>query len=148
MSGNDEVLIFCYLHHESSALQEPLFRQKIRIDLKHLSRQFKCKLDQGVTDRPLLLFLIEQDAELPVSHIDSTLRVSHHAIMTEFNAGNYSGIEQYIGDEDILGAKVISKLNFSQPNDFYFTGMYKLDKYEYQVTIEGTPHSRNIKPTK
>jgi hypothetical protein len=136
MSGNDELLIICYPHHDSLALEEPLFRQKLRIDLKHLSREFKCKPGPNAANRPLLLFLIEQDADLPVPQIDSTLRVSHREIIKAYKSGTYTAIERYLGDEDILGAKVISNLNFSTATVIYFTGSYKLDKYEYQVTIE------------
>jgi hypothetical protein len=137
MSGNDEILVLCYLNRDSSELEAPLFRQKLRIDLKNLSRQFQFRLDKRFADHPLLLFLLEQDSEIPVPQIDSVLRVSHRAIMKEFNTRNYFGIEKYLGDEDILGFKVISKLDYTGPNIFHFSGMYKLDKYEYQVRIEG-----------
>lgn len=86
--------------------------------------------------KPLLLFVLEQDSDLPAQKIDSTLRISHLAIRKEFTAKNYTGIEKYLQDEDILGIKSISKLMCPQPYEINFTGFYKLDKYDYRIQIE------------
>lgn len=136
MTGNDEILIMCYIYRDSSKLDQPLFRQKLHIDLRHSSRQFLCKWNKSIGDQPLLLFLIEQDSELPITQIDSMVQVNHRSILREFQGGTYSGIEKYLGDEDILGFKVISKMDYTSSNLFIFNGRYKLDKYEYTVKIE------------
>jgi hypothetical protein len=135
-SGNDEILIMCYVYLDSSKLAQPLFRQKITLDQKNTSRKFGCKWNTSIANQPLLLFLIEQDSMLPISQIDSTVRVSHQAIIQEFNRRAYSGIEKYLGDEDILGVKIIPHLDYDITNIFSFRGRHKLDKYDYLVKLE------------
>ena len=140
LTGNDEILVMCYLYRDSMTLDELLFGQKLRINAKNLSRKFKLKLHNDIGDRPMLLFLVEQDSETPLRQIDSTLRVSHRNIMTEFKKGNYSGIEKYLGDEDVLGYEMISAMDYNAPNLYHFSGVYKLDRYEYWVKIETARH--------
>jgi hypothetical protein len=136
MSGNDEILIICYLYRDSSKLDTPLFRQRMTLDHKKMSLKFGCKWNTSFANQALLLFLIEQDSALPISQIDSMVRVDHRAIIQEFNSRNYTGIEKYLGDEDVLGVKVIPKMDYTIANIISFRGRYKLDKYDYLVKFE------------
>lgn len=140
LTGNDEVLVMCYLYRDSVTLDELLFGQKLRINAKNLSRKFQIKLNKDIGERSMLLFLLEQDSETPLLQIDSMLRVNHRDIMTEFKKRNYTGIEKFLGDEDVLGYKMISALDYNAPNLYSFFGVYKLDKYEYWVKIETARH--------
>lgn len=135
-TGNDEVVILSYLYdNDSSTLSEPLFREKLKFFPKTGTKQFNCKLKKDISNQRMLFFLIEQDTELSIAAIDSAVRVSHRDIMREFNNRNYTGVEKYLGDEDVLGFRVIQKLKSTEPNVFSFSGIYKLDKYEYQVKL-------------
>ena len=91
-----------------------------------------------------MLFVIELDSETPIHRIDSTLRASHQSILKAFDTPSYSTIEKYLGDDDILGYRRISKLDYSQKNTFDFIGRYKLDKFEYRVTIESKVPARRL----
>lgn len=136
LTGNDEILVICYLYRDSLTLDEPLFTQKLRINSKNLSRKFQLKLNKDIVNQSMLLFLIEQDSETPLQQIDSTLRVNYRDVMVEFKKRNYSGIEKYLGDEDILGYEMISAMDYNAPNLYHFSGVYKLDKFEYWLKIE------------
>jgi hypothetical protein len=136
VSGNDEVLILCYLDTDTLNLNAPMFLWRLNFPSKNSSRQFNIKLKQDVTDKPLLLFVLEQDSDLPAQKIDSILRVSHLDIRKLFVGRNYTGIEKYLEDEDILGIKSISKLNCPEPFVVSLLGIYKLDRYEYLVKLE------------
>jgi hypothetical protein len=136
LSRNDEVLIIGYLYNDTTMLDEAIFHKRIVLDLEHPSRVLVCKLPRVIETKPLLIVLIELDAELPFPKIDSVLRVSHKAILQEFNKRNYSGIEKYLGDEDVLWIRLIQRLDYTQKNVFRFSGIYKLDKYEYEIQTD------------
>ena len=136
VSGNDEILILCYLDRDTLTLNETLFQKRLNFPSKNSSRNFSVKLKEDISEKPLLLFVLEQDSDLPIQKIDSILRISHLAIRKQFNARNYTGIEQYLEDEDILGIKAISNLNCAQPYVVNFSGFYKLDKYDYSIQIK------------
>jgi hypothetical protein len=136
LTGNDELLLMCYVHNDTTSLSEPVFSKRFTLNPKINVRQFAIKVNEDLVKSPLILFLIEQDSDLPVAIVDSTLRVSHRAIRKEFAARNYTGIESYLKDEDILGIKVISSLPPQEALLTNFTGIYKLDKFEYQVSIK------------
>ena len=130
------MIILSYLYdNDSSNLNEPLFREKLKFYPKTGTKQFNCKLKKDISDQRTLLFLIEQDSELSIADMDSAVRINHRDIIREFNNRNYTGVEKYLGDEDVLGFRVIQKLKSFEPNVFSFSGIYKLDKYEYQVKL-------------
>jgi hypothetical protein len=136
LTGNDELLLMCYVYNDTPGLSDPVFWKRFTLHPKNNVRRFGVKVNEELARSPLILFLIEQDSDLPVAIVDSTLRVSHHAIRKEFAARNYTAIESYLKDEDILGIKIISSLPQEQALLIHFTGIYKLDKFEYQVFIK------------
>src|SRR5689334_7440642 len=107
VSGNDEVLLMVYHYTDTLILKEPIVKTRLTFRSKNSSRHFKIKLNEDIRNKPLLFFFLEQDSELPIEKIDSTLRVSHVAIRKLFAAKNYTGLEKYLEDEDILGIKFI-----------------------------------------
>jgi hypothetical protein len=136
MSGDDEILLLCYSYPDSISLGKPLFYRKLKVDAGSLSQQFDCAVQVSAINNRMLLVLLEQDDETPVPVIDSILRVSHQAIAKEVSARNYMGIEKYLGDEDVLGIKAIPGIDCGKENLFNFSGIYKADKYEYQLRLE------------
>jgi hypothetical protein len=132
MTGNDELLMICYPYKDTHLLEPLIFYKRLTLHSKNSSHQFKVRSN---TKSPLILFLLEQDSDLPVSQVDSTLRVSHIAIRKEFAARNYSEIEKYLENDDVLGIKTVS-VSCAQPCITDFTGIYKLDKYDYRISIE------------
>jgi hypothetical protein len=136
VSGNDEVLILLYHYNDTLKLNEPIVKSRLTFRSKNSSRYFKIKLNEDIREKPLLLFFLEQDSELPIPKLDSTLRVSHVAIRKLFASKNYTGLEKYLEDEDILGIKSIPALPCPQPYVISISGIYKLDKYEYEVKVE------------
>src|SRR5690349_10432720 len=80
VSGNDEVLVIVYHYNDTLALREPIVNTRLIFRSKNASRHFKTKLTEDIRDKPLMFFFLEQDSELPIERIDSTLRVSHVAV--------------------------------------------------------------------
>jgi hypothetical protein len=135
MSGDDEILVLCYSYPDSLSLGEPLFYRKLKVEANNLSQQFECAVKASALTERMLLVMLEQDEETPVSVIDPILRVNHRAIAKEFSTRNYMGIEKYLGDEDVLAIKAIPGIDCDKVNLFNFSGIYKADKFEYQLRI-------------
>lgn len=133
---NDEILILIYELKDSLPMDQFLFSKQLKLDEKNRSKNFWLTTHRELTKGRLILFLIEQDADTPVEQIDPILRVHYKPIIKAYRGGNYLEIEKYLGDEDVLGIKTISKLDRETPAEFNFYGIHKLDKYEYSIRLE------------
>jgi len=129
---NDEILIILYEQIDSINFSEPLVGKRLLFDSNNLIRSFDFPVKRELTNANLVLFLIELDYETPVEQIDPVIRIHHREITKAFFNMDRSSIEKYLGSEDILGIQKITEL----PTDFYLSGVYKLDRYEYQISIE------------
>lgn len=128
---NDELLILIYESKDSLGLDKFLFSKQFKLDEKTRSRKIWFSTKNSLTKNKLLFFLIEQDSDTPIEQIDLILRVHYKEIIDAFESKDYLEIGKFIGDEDVLGVKTISSL----PSQFEFSGIHKLDKYEYLVRI-------------
>lgn len=136
LTGNDEVLIFLYRDKDTLSLDSPIFENRFTMPAKGSSRVLKFRIGEDISNATLIMFLLEQDADWPIRKIDSTLRASHRAIEKEFVRRNYTGMEAYLGDEDVIGIKRIPPLQCAGRYNANFAGIYKLDRYEYEVSME------------
>jgi hypothetical protein len=135
ISGNDELVVLGYLHQDTLELSNPIVASRLVFPAKKISRQVNVKLAEDITGKSLLLFLLEQDADWSVSKIDSVLRVSHSNIRKAHATRNYTEIEKYLADDDVLGIKIIPGVKSNEPQLVSFTGIYKLDRYDYLIRI-------------
>ena len=133
---NDEILILIYELKDSLELDQFLYNKHLKLDDKNRSKKVWLSTNRELSKSRLILFLIEQDSETPIEQIDPIIRVHYKQIINAYKSGNYLKIEKYLGDEDVLGIKTISKLDSETPAQFNFKGIHKLDKYEYSVSIE------------
>ena len=134
---NDEILVLIYNYMDSLELNGPLVHKKLTFARTGASKSFPWKVKEPLVTGKLLFLLIEQDSDIPVEQIDPVIRVYHHDLIEAYKAKDYGRIEKYLGDEDLLGVQVINKLEKGTQIEFRLRGVYKLDKYEYQVKISG-----------
>ena len=128
---NDEILVLIYALKDSSSLQAPLLSSKHFFDAKKWVDSLSFGKWRPMNDQKLIFFFIEQDSDLSIEQIDPVIRVHYKQLTKYYNDNNYSKIEKYLGDEDLLGVKVLENIN----TNFKFSGIHKLDKYEYQIKI-------------
>lgn len=127
---NDELLILIYDQNDSAALGSPLFERQITLDQSRRSVIWVLAKDKFVRDK-LLFVLIEQDTNKPMVQIEALVRVNYQRLMKAHLTKDYSEIQRYLGDEDIIGIKKISKL----PIAFSFHGIHKMDMFEYKINL-------------
>jgi len=135
-SKNDELLILAYVSKDSSVLDTAILKKRLTLTDQKMQDEFQWKITPDLADKDLLIFLIEQDADTPIEQIDAILRIHSSNVINAFKNRNYSSIEKYLGDEDILGIKLLEKPDFNYPIEFYFRGLYRMDRYEYLLTFK------------
>ena len=125
-TDNDELLILIYHYQDSSQLQSPLVKWKFIVDEENRSKRADFQFEKGAQ---YLLLVIEQDEMKPIEQIDPVIRVFHPEIKAAYEAADRLTIERYLGGEDLLGLKIFREF----PDQLKFDGMYKLDRFKYQL---------------
>ncbi len=132
---NDEILFFIYVENDS-ALADPIFTIQTIFDANHATQRIFWDSDSNLQGKSVFLVLIEQDDDLPIDHLDSIIRNHKPQIIRDFKANAYSSIRSYLGDEDVLGVRVVSLANLNEPIEIRMYGIHKADTYEYQIQIK------------
>lgn len=73
--------------------------------------------------------LIEQDDYRSIQEVQTQFIPNFKLIQQVHKQQNYAELENLLGDNDIIGIKRIK----NRPSDFNFSGIHKLDKYEYSI---------------
>lgn len=133
-SGKDELIILGYVHNDS-VLNKPIFAQKYYFGKNAESKQFDCIPYVSIENKSLLIFLLEEDDDTPIEDLDSVIRINHDEIRSAFASRDYTGLEKYIGNDDVLGIKHIPAINCESSTMIRVSGIYKVDRYDYSVEI-------------
>jgi hypothetical protein len=132
---NDEILIFVYeLNENKSNLDKPLAVQSFTLTKEKNTKIFTTNRVVFL-GKKLLFVLFEQDSENTINQIDNAFRTNYTQIINEFKSKNYSGLEELIGDDDLLGVRIINNFQCTGKIDFNFNRVYKLDRYDYRIEI-------------
>jgi hypothetical protein len=132
---NDELLILIYEQKVGQPLEAPLFQQTLILDLETRKKLLKWKKDKNLEGKDLLYIMIEQDYDTPVEQIDPIVRIHHENIIKAFKKRDYQQLRTYLGTEDFLGFKILQDFSPDVPVSFNLKGVYKLDLYEYKISI-------------
>ena len=131
LTRDDELLLFIYEYSDSNkTLKEPLlahrfnFNDNIKLDSVNWVHSTNGSIKY-------ILFLIELDSEKTNFGIDPIVRLYFKELLNCFMNKDYFCIENYLGDEDLLGVRICSIRD-----QIRFEGRHKLDKYNYSITLE------------
>lgn len=133
---NDELLILIYELKDTAALSEPVLQKQFNVDKSNPSRLIYWNNFNQSAVKKYLLVLVERDSDVSTEQIEPVLRVHHKEINDAFRQKNYSEIEKYLGDEDVLGFYEFSAKELSNNSFIKFKGTYKMDRYEYIIQFE------------
>ncbi|MCX6294601.1 MAG: hypothetical protein NTX97_00815 [Bacteroidetes bacterium] len=133
-SNDDEISIFIYPYNDSSISTPPLISNQFIFKKNKMSETIYYKGIKNLINKDLILFLIEIDSEKKNEEIDLLIRKSYIELQKGYAAKNYLEIEKQIGDDDILGIKVLP--NFKSPTTIDFSDIYRMDKYNYEVILK------------
>ncbi|MBO6517869.1 MAG: hypothetical protein JJ975_15090 [Bacteroidia bacterium] len=138
---NDEIVVLLYYHPHGNMdtvqLVSSEYHVFTNIDTLHT---YSWTPAEEEDDDYYTLVMIEEDNETPIPILDSAIRSNWLRLKTDFQADNYSGIRQYLGDEDILGVTsftwtTLPTFENRRSARFSIKGVHKMDKYRYDVII-------------
>ena len=89
---------------------------------------------KNILNKNLILFLIEMDTEKKLEEIEPLLRKNYRELLKAYSTKNYSVIEKYLGDDDLLGIKVIP--NFKNPETIEWSDIYRMDRFSYELILK------------
>ncbi len=129
---NDELLILIYEYQDSTTLSVPLFQKAFTVKTTQKSHAFFFDKAELIEGKNLLFLIIEQDFDRPIEQID---QVQYKALLNAFKERNYQQIKRFLGNEDLLGFRLIKAYQPGEPTHFKIEGVHKLDFYDYSVEI-------------
>ena len=132
---NDELLLLLYKMRPAETLDKYIWNKQFVLDQSASKIQLSISKPLLETSSTYLLVLIEQDSETPLEQIDPIIRVHYNQLLKAYKNRNYREIEKFIGDEDILGIKTITYQAQGAAIELRFTGMQRLDQYDYLLKI-------------
>ena len=135
LTHNDELLIMGYEYGITTNLNKPILNKRLILDDDNMVKTFQWNTEINLFHGDIILILIEQDSDTPIEQIDAILRIHSKSIIEAYESRNYTELEKYLGDEDLLGYKIINK-NISESIEFSIEGVYKMDRYSYLIKIE------------
>jgi hypothetical protein len=125
---NDELLLLIYkVENDSAVLKELTYDTAFVFDKDHRVIQLEW---MGQNNSKYLYFLLELDSDKTSIQLDPVLRVYYKEVLAAFNKRDYTAIEKYLGDEDVLVANY-----FTIPHAEDHKGVYKADKYHYALNF-------------
>lgn len=135
-SGNDEILLLIYQCLDTTILDYPVFSEQLLFTDTDRVKKINFKSQDISTENSLLIILIERDSETPLEQLDPIIRIQLSRLLSAFGSNDYLELEKYLGDEDLLGMKFLHNFKLHPQANFSFEGIQKLDKFEYQVSID------------
>ena len=125
-TNEDEIIVLLYRF--DSVLKKP-YTIKEHI-FNNRGASFSFTIPQMAIQNTLFV-LLERDTEENLNVIESRFREHYIKIQHAHQKPDYNQLEKLLGDDDVIGIKHIT----SRPSGFNFSGVYKLDKFEYNVFI-------------
>lgn len=128
-SRNDEMLLIIYAYEDSTSVSAPVVMEYFVLDslTKEKSITVPCSPNQA------LILLLELDTHRSPEQIEARVRPNLRRLRNFHKANDRNGIQQLIGDEDIMGIRLLPAL--CGKRTFSFSGRYKLDKFSYTLVL-------------
>lgn len=89
---------------------------------------------KNVSGKDLILFLVEVDTEKKIELIEMQIRKNHNELIKACKEKNYTLIERYLKDDDILGVKILKDVKLETTVEI--SDIHRMDRYNYQITLK------------
>ena len=133
-SNDDELALFIYEYNDSLITIPSYFiKSFVLTKLKMLDTLYYNGIKK-VLNKNLILFLIEMDTDKKVEDIEALIRKNYHELIKAYAVKNYSVIEKYLGDDDLLGIKTIPY--FHSPATIEWADIYRMDRFSYELILK------------
>ncbi len=133
-SKHDELTLLVYEVSDSAKFLQLVYSASF-ILTREGRKQVSWANSSDLVGKTYSIVLLERDTDQSTDEIENAVRNQYVDIEKHFlKQGNF-GIENYLGDNDILGIKKIETLGQTDKIDFELRGFFKLDKFEYLLRI-------------
>jgi hypothetical protein len=133
-SKNDEIQIFIFDYSDTSSLRPSIFHQAILFDSTHLNYTFNNFIQKPYPTQ-VILFLMEEDSGRKTEEMESPLRKNFKEMIAVWNNHELVKLEQYLGDDDILGYKIFRQFNSDSTKQILIDGVLRADRYSYFIQL-------------
>ena len=135
-SQNDEIICEIYELADSAILNNPIISENFIFDEQNQIHQLKFASNLLDKAERYLFLLIEYDTQKPSEQRNPIWRIYHQEIRTLYEAGDRIGIGKYLGNDDLLGLKVITGETIINGTNLECKGFHNMDKYHYSIEIK------------
>lgn len=135
-SNNDEILLLIYEYPLPKETNSPIFSEYFILDSEN--RKSSYDLDKSLFEKEEILFVLaEIDTDLDIKDIENNISANLDALFDASKNLDRAAQSEIIGDDDILGMRLIN-LNKSRPIlTFTIQGVHKVDRFMYSIKILG-----------
>jgi len=130
---DDEIIMLIYEVGKDDHIGEPLVKISHRFTPEKRDANFDWPNADEYEGKKIMIVLIEQDSDKGIEQIDPVVRVYADQMIQALAVREYTKIEKYLEDDDLLGIKVIENFSVASSKLVAFSGVYLFDHYEYQI---------------
>ncbi|MCW3072647.1 MAG: hypothetical protein JWO44_2537 [Bacteroidetes bacterium] len=132
-SNDDELLLLIYDYTDSTVTGSPAFTGYFTLHKKDQKVILPADPLGNFIQHDLLLFLIEIDSDKKPGDIEASVTHHYKELIAAYKLRDYLAIEKVIGDEDVLGIKVLPAFKPGKDNEIIFSDIYKMDRFSYSL---------------
>lgn len=133
-SNDDELILLIFSYADSTINNKASFSTSLVLNKSNLSDTINCNELKKWVGKSLILFLLEMDSEKTIEQIEPLVRANHKKLIDSYYKRNYLEIEKCIGDDDLLGIKVMN--NFKKNTLIEFSDIHRMDRFKYSLTFQ------------
>lgn len=128
-SNNDEVAIFIYNYSDSVISSKPVFLSYFILNKNKMSDTLHYADKINEQNNTIIFFLLEIDSDKKLEDIETNVRMNYKALINAYSKRDYTEIEKYIGDDDLMGIKKAMNVKNKRPVNFEFNDIYQMDRF-------------------
>jgi hypothetical protein len=134
-SKNDELTILIYEVIDPAKLVVLKYSNSFTMTKRSDFKKLAFSNSFNVNGKTYSVVLIERDTDQTTDEIEKMVSSRYFELTSYYLKNGNFGIEEFLDDNDIVGIKIINDLGGNNEVDFRFSGFFKLDKYEYRLTV-------------
>jgi hypothetical protein len=127
-------MLFLYSYQDSVLSEPPLFSSYFVLSKNEPADTLYFKGRKQLSHKDLILFLVENDSGRKPELIEMQLRKNHNALIKAHREKNYSEIEKYLQDDDLLGVNLLK--DFKAGTTIEINDIHRMDRYSYKIILK------------
>ena len=132
-SNNDEILFLLFSLEDSKALS--LLSKYIIFDATNTKDNIPFDFEK-LQSSDLLFIMLEIDTDKEISEVERLVEQNLKPLQAAIENQDRIAQKEILGDDDILGIKLITAEELSSLHKFRIQGFHKVDQFEYEFILK------------